>query len=213
MKKGVFVSGIGTEIGKTLVSAILTKALEADYWKPVQSGDLDHTDSMKVQYLSQSPKERFHSEAFRLQTPASPHYSAAIDQINISLDAFALPETNNFLIVEGAGGLLVPLNDEHTILDLIQYLELPVVLVSQHYLGSINHTLLSLNCLKARGIPLAGLIFNGPNTPSSASIIEQMSGQEAIFHLPQLDEITPGQVQYWAAQIAPLLKKRWLSQP
>lgn len=211
MKKGVFVSGIGTEIGKTLVSAILTKALKADYWKPVQSGDLDHTDSMKVQHLSQEPIEHFHPEAYRLKTPASPHYSAAIDELRIELNSFTLPETDNFLVVEGAGGLMVPLNEEHTILDLIQHLQLPVVLVSQHYLGSINHTLLSLNCLKERGIPLAGLIFNGPSTPSSASIIEQMSGQKAIFHLPQLDAISPTEIGHWAAQIAPILKDRWLS--
>lgn len=210
MKKGVFVSGIGTEIGKTLVSAILTKALEADYWKPVQSGDLDHTDSMKVQYLSQEPIERFHPETYRLKTPASPHQSAAIDELRIELNSFTLPETDNFLVVEGAGGLMVPLNEEHTILDLIQYLQLPVVLVSRHYLGSINHSLLSLNCLKERGIPLAGLIFNGSSTPSSASIIEQMSGQEAIFHLPQLDAISPRQVDHLATQIAPILKERWL---
>lgn len=210
MKKGVFVSGIGTEIGKTLVSAILTKALEADYWKPIQSGDLDHTDSMKVMHLSQVTPERFHTEGFRLQTPASPHYSAAIDEVRIDLHAFTLPETDNFLIVEGAGGLLVPLNEEHTILDLIEHLGLPVVLVSQHYLGSINHTLLSLNCLKERGIPLAGLIFNGPKTPSTSSIIESMSGHKALFHLPQFEEVNPDQVQHWAAQIAPILKEQWL---
>ena len=211
MKKGVFVSGIGTEIGKTLVSAILTRALDADYWKPVQSGDLHHTDSMKVRHLSQGAESRFHPEAFRLNTPASPHYSAAIDQVQIELKDFSLPETENFLIVEGAGGLMVPLNEEHTILDLIQYLEIPVVLVSQHYLGSINHTLLSLNCLKERGIPLAGLIFNGPSTPSTSSIIEQMSGQEALFHLPELEEVNPEQVQHWATQIAPILRDRWLA--
>nr|MBX2877892.1 dethiobiotin synthase [Saprospiraceae bacterium] len=202
--------GIGTEIGKTLVSAILTTALEADYWKPVQSGDLDHTDSMKVKRLSQGMENRFHPEAFRLQTPASPHHSAAIDQVKIELSSFTLPETDNFLVVEGAGGLMVPLNEKHTILDLIQHLQLPVVLVSQHYLGSINHSLLSLNCLKQRGIPLAGLIFNGPSTPSSASIIEQMSGQKALFHLPLLNEVSPDQVQYWASQFAPILKERWL---
>lgn len=211
MKKGVFVSGIGTEIGKTLVSAILTRALDADYWKPVQSGDLQYTDSMKVRLLSQAEESRFHPEAFRLNTPASPHYSAAIDQLQIELSDFSLPETENFLIVEGAGGLMVPLNEEHTILDLIQYLAIPVVLVSQHYLGSINHTLLSLNCLKERGIPLAGLIFNGPSTPSTSSIIERMSGQEALFHLPELEEVNPEQVEYWASQIAPVLKESWLA--
>ncbi|NRB51471.1 MAG: dethiobiotin synthase [Saprospiraceae bacterium] len=211
MKKGVFVSGIGTEIGKTLVSAILTTALDADYWKPVQSGDLHHTDSMKVKQLSQGDEGRFHPEAFRLNTPASPHYSAAIDQVEIKLSDFSLPETENFLIVEGAGGLMVPLNDEQTILDLIQYLGIPVVLVSQHYLGSINHTLLSLNCLKERGIPLAGLIFNGPSTPSTSSIIQQMSGQEALFHLPELEEVNAEQVKYWANQIAPILRERWLA--
>lgn len=211
MKKGVFVSGIGTEVGKTVVSAILTRALQADYWKPIQSGDLHASDSMKVQALSQVPVQQFHPETYRLQTPASPHYSAALDDVIINLETFHLPATDNFLIVEGAGGLLVPLNEQHTMLDLIEHLQLPVVLVSQHYLGSINHSLLSLQCLAEREIPLAGLIFNGPETPSTSSIIEKMSGTEALFHLPQLEAVDEKQLAYWAAKIRPILEKAWLS--
>lgn len=210
MGKGVFVSGIGTEIGKTIVSAILTRALQADYWKPVQSGDLHASDSMKVQALSQVPAQQFHPETYRLQTPASPHHSAALDEVAINLTHFRLPATDNFLIVEGAGGLMVPLNEQETMLDLIQYLQLPVVLVSQHYLGSINHSLLSLQCLAERGIPLAGLIFNGPKTPSTSSIIEKMSGTEALFHLPQLEVVDEQQIAHWATMIRPILEKAWL---
>lgn len=209
MLKGVFVSGIGTEVGKTIVAAILTRALEADYWKPVQAGDLDQSDSMKVKQWSQRPATRFHPEAFRLNTAASPHYAAQIDQLQLELSSFKLPETDNFLIVEGAGGLMVPLNEKDTMLDLIQQLQLPVVLVSRHYLGSINHSLLSLDCLQARNIPLAGLIFNGPSTPSTSSIIEKMSRQPALFHLPELASVNPEQIRYWADQIRPSLQKAW----
>lgn len=189
MRKGIFVSGIGTEVGKTVVAALLTQALKADYWKPIQSGDLSMSDSMKVRALVQQSEGRFHPETFRLNTPASPHYSAQLDGVQIKLSDFSLPQTNNFLVAEGAGGLLVPLNESETMLDLIKYLGLPVVLVAQNYLGSINHSLLSLECLKHHKIPLAGLIFNGPTAESSTSIIEKMSGQKALFHLPQLAQV------------------------
>ncbi len=205
MQRGIFVSGIGTEIGKTVISAIITKALQADYWKPVQAGDLAWTDTMKVKAWTEGGKGVFHEEAFRLQTPASPHFAAAKDGIDIQLTDFKLPQTDNFLVVEGAGGLLVPLNQSDTIADLIQHLGLAVVLVSRHYLGSINHTLLSITCLKQRGIPIAGIVFNGPATPSSSSIITQMSGAPVLFHLPELEVVDADQVDYWARELRPVL--------
>ena len=157
----IFVTGIGTDVGKTVVSAILTEALEADYWKPIQAGDLDNSDSIKVQNLISNEKTVIHTEVIKLNSPMSPHAAAQIDNLEIKLSDFKLPETNNNLIVEGAGGLMVPLNDNDLIIDLIEVLDVEVVLVSQNYLGSINHTILSLDALKNRGIKVLGVIFNG----------------------------------------------------
>ena len=167
--KRIFVTGISTEVGKTLVSAIITEALEADYWKPVQAGDLDYSDSARVASLMSNPKTRIHPNVYSLKTPMSPHASAVLDGIEIQRELIREPVTTNHLVIEGAGGLLVPLNQHHTILDLI----LPnytVVLVSRHYLGSINHTLLSLEVLKNRGLDVR-LIFNGNENPASEQII------------------------------------------
>lgn len=211
MQRGIFISGIGTEIGKTVVAALITQALAADYWKPVQSGDLSYSDTMKVKALASHPAVTFHPEAFSLNTPASPHYSAELDGVQIKVTDFKLPQTNNFLVVEGAGGLMVPLNQSETMVDLIKHLGLPVLLVSQNYLGSINHSLLSLQCLQQHDIPLAGLIFNGPAVPSTTDIIEQMSGQKALFHLPPLAEINQTVIADWAEKIKPILQKEFFS--
>ncbi len=188
MNKGVFISGIGTDVGKTVVSAFLAEALEADYWKPVQSGDLDYSDADKIREWAPSGR-RIHPETFRLENPLSPHASARIDGVAIRLEQFYLPPTDNFLIVEGAGGLWVPLNEKKSMLDLIQHLGLPVVLVSRHYLGSINHTMLSLEALHQRKIPLAGLIWNGSSTPDTERIIEQFSGVRALLRLEEFPEV------------------------
>jgi len=201
MNKGVFVTGISTEIGKTVASAILTEALEADYWKPVQSGDLDFSDTMKVQRWVRNSKTTFHPETYRLHTPMSPHASAEIDGVQIKMERFKLPTTDNFLIAEGAGGLLVPLNDRECIIDLIEHLGLPVVLVSRHYLGSINHTLLSIEALQRRNIPIAALIFNGAEHPTTESIIQKMSGIEALARIDEHEEITPAIVQQAAKRL------------
>lgn len=198
----LFVSGIGTEVGKTVVSSILVKALSADYWKPVQSGDLDYTDTMKVQAWSESPASRFFPEGFRLNTPASPHYSAAVDGIKIELDDFVLPDTDKPLIVEGAGGLHVPLNDKHLIIDLMEKLMLPVVLVSRNYLGSINHTLLSIEALKSRNIPIAGIIFNGNPVPSTESYILSYSQVKYLGRIGEEAEINAATIHKYALQLA-----------
>ncbi len=188
-EKKYFVTGIGTEIGKTVCSSVLVQALGADYWKPVQSGDLHFTDSDKIKAWTDCPC--IHPEGFRLNTPASPHYSAEVDGVNISLDDFALPATENTLIVEGAGGLLVPLNDEDTILDLMKSLAIPCILISSNYLGSINHTLLSIEMLKSQGIEIAAVIFSGKENPVTESIIKKMAGlEDGIFHhIPPLESI------------------------
>ncbi len=199
--RGVFVSGIGTEVGKTVVSALLTRALRADYWKPVQSGDLDHTDTMKVQQWAGPAAGTIHPERFRLNLPMSPHASAADDGVHIELKDFRLPATDNFLVTEGAGGLLVPLNDKDCIIDLIAYLELPVFLVSRHYLGSINHTLMSVEALQQRGIPIAGLAFNGAPHPSTESIIEKMTGIRPLFRLDEMKTLNEASFARQAAKI------------
>ncbi|MCR9102843.1 MAG: dethiobiotin synthase [bacterium] len=188
--KGIFVTGIGTEVGKTVISALLVRALKADYWKPVQSGDLHNTDTMKVTAWAGAAAGQIHPERYRLNLPMSPHASAADDGVQIRLEDFELPQTDNFLVAEGAGGLHVPLNDQDCVIDLIQQLGLPVVLVSRHYLGSINHTLLSVEALRHRNIPIAGLVFNGDPHPSTESIIEKMTGIQPLFRMGEMESLT-----------------------
>lgn len=175
MKK-YFISGIGTDVGKTVVSAVLTEALEADYWKPVQAGDLDFGDNDRVKSLVSNPKSVFHPERYRLNTPASPHYAAELDGIEISLSDFSIPQTDNNLLIEGAGGLMVPLNAKDSVADLIKYFNVPVILVSRNYLGSINHTMLSIELLKHKGIEIAGIVFNGQPNPATENWILHNSG-------------------------------------
>ncbi len=189
MKK-YFVTGIGTDIGKTVVAAILTEALEADYWKPIQAGELENSDSMKVKALVSNSKSQFHKESYTLQTAASPHYAAALEQIEIQLDQIKLPQTSNNLIVEGAGGLFVPLNKDTLIIDLIERLALPVVLVSQNYLGSINHTLLSIEALQKRGIAIEGIIFNGKKTAATEDFIINYTQIKKIGNLDWIPKLS-----------------------
>lgn len=165
------VAGIGTEVGKTVISAILVEKLQADYWKPIQAGDLHYTDTHKVQEWVSNTKSVFHPEQYRLQTPMSPHGAADIDGVNIQLEDFQIPETANKLIIELAGGLMVPFNQEALNIDLLEQWKLPVILVSRYYLGSINHTLLSIDALKSRKIPIKGIIFNGTEVPTTKEII------------------------------------------
>ncbi len=197
-----FISGIGTEVGKTIVSAIFTEALEADYWKPIQSGDLDHSDTDRVKNLV-SPR-RFFNSAYRLRTPVSPHAAAAIDGIAIDIAQIKRPKTPSHLVVEGAGGLLVPLDDSQTIADLITATD-RVVLVSKNYLGSINHSLLSLFYLRQKGIkPL--LIFNGKPDARSEQAIAKLSGVDAFVRIPKLTEINRKSIRQQAERIRPELQ-------
>jgi len=186
MQKPLFVTGIGTGIGKTVVAAIFTESLKADYWKPVQSGDLDNSDTIKVQGLISNSKTVFHPEAFRLTQPFSPHKSADLDGIEINLDDFRLPQTDNILVIEGAGGLMVPLNSKDLMIDLIEKLNAEVILVVQHYLGSINHTILSLQALYSRNIAVRAIIFNGESDSYSENVIKSHSKGEPTISIPQL---------------------------
>lgn len=168
-KQKYFITGISTEVGKTIASAIITEALEADYWKPIQSGDLDFSDTDKVKTLVSNTKSTFHANSYALKTPMSPHASAEIDEVEIELDSIKEPKTQNHLVIEGAGGLLVPVNKKETILDLIQS-DYKVIVVSRHYLGSINHTLLTVNLLKEKGFDVS-IVFSGDQHPTTESII------------------------------------------
>ena len=186
-----FITGIGTGIGKTLVSAILVEKLKADYWKPIQSGDLMQSDSMKISELVSNNRTAIHKERFCLNKPLSPHLSARIDDVSINVADFQIPKTVNHLIIEGAGGLMVPLNETELIIDLIKKLCIEVILVSENYLGSINHTLLSLAMLKQYNIPIKGIIFNGEENKETQSYILNYSDVNYLGRIPRLETINP----------------------
>jgi dethiobiotin synthetase len=175
----LFITGIGTDVGKTVASAIVVEALEADYWKPIQAGDLDNSDSHKIKGLISNIKSKILDNAYALKTPASPHLAAAIDEIRIELKKIKEPLTQNHLVVEGAGGVLVPLNDTDCVIDLIQP-DYQVIVVSRHYLGSINHTLLTIEALKNRNIAIAGIVFSGDENKATEEIILNKSGIKFI---------------------------------
>lgn len=195
-----FITAIGTDSGKTLASAIFCEALSADYWKPVQAGLPRDTDV--VRKLIQNKKTVLHPEQYLLRTAASPHAAAKLDRIAISLAAFKLPETNNTLIIEGAGGCLVPLNDTDFVIDLIPQFKCEVFLISNHYLGSINHTLLTLEALKKRNLSLKGLIFNGDPNEESERIILRHAGLKCLLRIKKEPEID----RHIVAKYASILK-------
>jgi dethiobiotin synthetase len=180
----LFITGISTDVGKTIASAIIAEALQADYWKPIQAGDLEHSDTHKVQTLISNTHSQFHPNSYALQTPASPHLAAAKDGITIDLNQIQEPATTNHLVIEGAGGILVPLNDTESVVDIIQP-DYKVIVVSRHYLGSINHTLLTVEALQNRKIQVAGIIFSGDENTSTESIILSRTGLAYIGRIVQ----------------------------
>ena len=183
--KHIFITGIGTEVGKTVASAIVTEALQADYFKPIQAGDLENSDTHKVERLVSNSVTKFHPNAYALKTPMSPHAAAEIDQVQIKAEEVKRPTTtNDYLVIEGAGGLLVPINSTQTIADLMQQ-EDKIIVVSRHYLGSINHTLLTIEALKSRGLTCAGIIFSGEEHPTTESIIEEMAQVPILGRIDQ----------------------------
>ena len=180
----LFITGISTDVGKTIASAIIVEALQADYWKPIQAGDLEHSDTHKVQSLVSNTQSQFHPNSYALQTPASPHLAAAKDGITIDLNQIQEPATTNHLVIEGAGGILVPLNDTQSVVDLIQS-DYKVIVVSRHYLGSINHTLLTIEALQNREIQVAGIIFSGDENSSTESIILSRTAVPCLGRIAQ----------------------------
>ena len=187
--KRYFVTAIGTDSGKTLFSAILVEALKADYWKPVQAGFPRDTET--VQSLVSNKISRFHPEGYLLNTPASPHAAAKIDHVRIEAKKIEVPQTDNHLIIEGAGGALVPLNDDELVIDLPRQSDMEIILVSNLYLGSINHTLLTVEALKSRKLKVRGLVFNGPENRESEQIIRQKSGYQLLMNLRDQEVINP----------------------
>lgn len=180
----LFITGIGTDVGKTIASAIITEALEADYWKPVQAGDLQNSDSHKVKSFLSNKKTVIHPNSYALNIPASPHLAAELDGIVIDLKKIIEPKTENHLVVEGAGGVFVPLNDTDCVIDLIQN-EYKVIVVSRHYLGSINHTLLTIEALQNRKIAVAGIVFSGDENKATEKIILSKTGIKCIGRIVQ----------------------------
>lgn len=201
---GFFVTGIGTGIGKTLVSAVLVEALKADYWKPIQSGDLDFTDSDFIKEYTMH-HQTIHPEEYVFSEPVSPHLAAKLDNKSIDLQYINIPNQNNYLIVEGAGGLFVPLSDKYLIKDLIKLIQLPVIVVSMNYLGSINHTLLTIEALKQQNIPVAGIIFNGDANIESENYILNYTGITLLGKIPKADILSKGFIAQQADKLRPKL--------
>jgi dethiobiotin synthetase len=196
-----FVTSIHTDSGKTLVSAILTEALQADYWKPVQCG-AEERDLLKVKQLVDNSHCMFFEESFLLKAPLSPHAAAKLEGKEIKLADISLPSADGHdLIIEGAGGVLVPLNDHEFVIDIAEKFQAELILVSNIYLGSINHTLLTVNEIKRRGIKVKGIIFNGASNPQSEEIILKHSGYKCLLRIRPEEKIDHETVMKYSVKL------------
>jgi dethiobiotin synthetase len=200
-----FITGISTDVGKTIASAIITEALEADYWKPIQAGELENCDTKKVEKLVSNSKSKFHPNTYALKTPMSPHAAAEIECVSIDIENIKAPKTKNHLVIEGAGGLFVPLNDTQTVFDLIKP-NYKVIVVSRHYLGSINHTLLTVNTLKEKGFDIS-IIFNGNEHKSTEAIIQKMTEVPIIGRIDEEPYFDKNVVREYAESFKSNLEK------
>ena len=195
MSNSYFLTGIGTDVGKTVVSAILCELLQATYWKPIQSGDLQNSDSKKIQEWLNNTVEII-PEAHLFSEALSPHVASKIDGVSINSAMLNLPKTAGNLIVEGAGGWLVPINESGiTFADLAEQWNIPIILVSRHYLGSINHTLLTIESIKARKMTIHGIIYVGEPLPDTCEIIEKISGVKTLFSVPLFNKVNYENIQ------------------
>ncbi|MXW80781.1 MAG: dethiobiotin synthase [Gemmatimonadetes bacterium] len=189
----LFVTGTDTGVGKSYVGALLTVGLEASYWKPVQSGA--DADADWVRRVTGLPAERVLPETYRLRAPLSPHEAARREGVQIEMSRFALPKQER-LIVEGAGGVMVPLDDRHLMVDLMVALGLPVLVVARSELGTINHTLLTLDQLRRRGCPLLGVVVNGPPNPANCQAIAHYGEVPVLAEIDRRVDLAPAKV--WA---------------
>jgi dethiobiotin synthetase len=205
--KKIAIAGIHTDIGKTVVSALLCQALQADYWKPVQAGSLQSSDRMLVQSLLDNPISKVHPEALQFRLAASPHTAAAAEQVHFDCRRLSFPETANLLLVETAGGLLSPMDQDHTMADFILHFDMPAILVTRNYLGSINHTLLCIEVMRQRGINLLALVINGNRDAGTEDFIKNYSKINNVFYTSELTTLNPIQVKEEA-----LLLRRQLQQ-
>ncbi len=196
-------TGIGTGVGKTVVSTILCEALQANYWKPIQTGTNETSDAMTVAKII--GKERIFPNAYAFCEPLSPHAAAESEGTEIETARLHVPLSHQPLIIEGAGGVHVPLNWKQTLLDVMQVWDIPVIVVSRNYLGSINHTLLTLEVLQQRGIPIAGVVFNGEPTPMSEEAIARYTRIPVLGHVPVFDECTAQVLREFAQSWRPEL--------
>lgn len=191
----LFITGIGTNVGKTVVSAVLTEALHADYWKPIQSGVIEGKDSDTVKSFISNAKSVFHPESYLLNEPLSPHFAAKLDGVTIELDKIQLPITSNHLIIEGAGGLLVPINDTQYVIDIAKQLDCEIVLVISSYLGCINHSLLSIDYLKRNNFKIKALVFNGEFETEVKQAIVNYYPNLTIIDIPTLNIVNKSQIK------------------
>jgi dethiobiotin synthetase len=203
MPRGVFVTGTDTDAGKTVVSACLVSALGALYWKPIQTGlgELPGGDTAIVAQLTGHEPSDFPPPAFEYQAPISPDQAAALEGARIDDRRIVLPACEPFLVVEGAGGLMVPLNEATLMIDLAARFALPVVVAARTGLGTINHTLLTLEALKHRGLPIAGVVFSGPDHPHNIEAIRRLGGVPILGHIPRLEPLTPEAVAEAASRL------------
>jgi dethiobiotin synthase len=192
MNRGFILSGTDTGIGKTTVAAMLVLALDALYWKPIQSGTQDGTDTQRVRALTLLPDDRFLPERYVLLQPLSPHRAAELDGVAIEPEALMVPAAARTLIVEGAGGLMVPITRRFLQIDLFADWGLPIILCARTALGTINHTLLSIEALRSRRLQLHGLIFVGNDNADNVRTIAEFSGARVLGHVPQLQSIDRG---------------------
>ncbi len=197
----IIIAGTHTGIGKTLCSAIICQALGYDYWKPVQAGDLNNSDSIFIKNHIDNTACTIHPEKFKLTTPASPHYAAAVDGVQINKEDFVLPKTKNKIVVETAGGIMSPLADDLLNIDLIAHFNLPVILVAGIYLGSINHTLLTVAAFKQQQIPISGIVFSGTANEASTSFIVAHTQLPVYFSIPHLEKINQKTIAAFAATL------------
>ena len=200
----IFVTGISTSVGKTIASAIFTEALQADYWKPVQAGDLDNSDTDRVKGLISNSKSKFHPCSYELTSPMSPHAAAEIDGIRIDRFHINEPETDNNLIIEGSGGILVPLNEEDTLFDIIMP-DYKVVVVSRNYLGSINHTLLTINWLQNKGYDVS-VLFSGEANSQSENIILHKTGVSLLGRIDEEEKFDKEVIKKYADKFEGVLR-------